>query len=96
MTKAIGASPVSPGPTRAVTRMRCFALGGGSGWVDARQLSAADAVFLDVREPVKRTEHITSAVQVPGGLLDFAADPASPSHDDKLNPANRENSRSPI
>ncbi len=44
----------------------------------AAELSSGDAVFLDVREPVEWEEHITGAVQVPRGLLEFAADPASP------------------
>ena len=37
-------------------------------------------MFLDVREPVEWEHHIEGAVQVPRGLLEFAADPASPKH----------------
>jgi rhodanese-related sulfurtransferase len=57
---------------------------------DAMAESAAgDVVFLDVREPVEWEHHITGAVQVPRGLLEFAADPASPSHKEGLEPGLR-------
>ena len=46
-------------------------------------------VFLDVREPVEWEHHIEGAVQVPRGLLEFAADPASPKHKPELDPAGR-------
>ena len=46
-------------------------------------------VFLDVREPVEWEHHIEGAVQVPRGLLEFAADPASPRHKPELDPAGR-------
>ena len=46
-------------------------------------------VFLDVREPVEWEHHIEGAVQVPRGLLEFAADPASPKHRPELDPAGR-------
>ncbi len=46
-------------------------------------------VFLDVREPVEWEHHIEGAVQVPRGLLEFAADPASPKHSPELDPAGR-------
>jgi rhodanese-related sulfurtransferase len=55
----------------------------------AAELSSGDAVFLDVREPEEWEEHITGAVQVPRGLLEFAADPASPSHNERLDPGKR-------
>ena len=45
----------------------------------ADQVAAGKAVFLDVREPVEWEHHIEGAVQVPRGLLEFVADPASPS-----------------
>ncbi len=48
-----------------------------------------DVVFLDVREPVEWEHHIEGAVQVPRGLLEFAADPASPKHRPELDPAAR-------
>jgi rhodanese-related sulfurtransferase len=46
-------------------------------------------VFLDVREPVEWEHHIEGAVQVPRGLLEFAADPASPKHKPELDPDGR-------
>ena len=47
------------------------------------------AVALDVREPVEWEHHIEGSVQVPRGLLEFAADPASPRHKPELDPAAR-------
>ncbi len=44
----------------------------------ADEAAAGKAVLLDVREPVEWEHHIAGAVQVPRGLLEFAADPASP------------------
>jgi rhodanese-related sulfurtransferase len=37
---------------------------------------AGAAMLIDVREPVEWEPHIEGAVQVPRGLLEFAADPA--------------------
>ncbi len=51
--------------------------------------STGTAVFLDVREPVEWEEHIEGAVQVPRGVLEFQADPASPRHDVALDPGRR-------
>lgn len=57
---------------------------------DAMAESAVgEVIFLDVREPVEWEHHITGAVQVPRGLLEFAADPASPSHKEGLEPDRR-------
>ena len=42
------------------------------------QVTAGRAILLDVREPVEWEQHIEGAVQVPRGLLEFAADPQSP------------------
>ena len=42
---------------------------------------------LDVREPIEWEEHIEGAVQVPRGILEFQADPASPPHNAAHNPA---------
>ena len=39
------------------------------------EISTGQAVALDVREPVEWEHHIEGAVQVPRGLLEFAADP---------------------
>jgi rhodanese-related sulfurtransferase len=52
----------------------------------AAEAAAGTAVFLDVREPVEWEHHIEGAVQVPRGLLEFAADPASPKHRAELKP----------
>ena len=53
------------------------------------ELAAGKAVLLDIREPVEWSEHIEGAVQVPRGLLEFAADPTSPRHRAELDPAGR-------
>ena len=52
----------------------------------ADEVGAGKAVFLDVREPVEWEHHIEGAVQVPRGLLEFVADPASPKHKPELDP----------
>ena len=53
------------------------------------EAASGKAVFLDVREPVEWEHHIAGAVQVPRGILEFVADPTSPKHDAKLDPAGR-------
>ena len=53
------------------------------------EIAAGRAVALDVREPVEWEHHIAGAVQVPRGLLEFAADPTSPRHRPELDPARR-------
>ena len=55
----------------------------------AREIAAGDAVVLDVREAEEWDHHIEGAVQVPRGLLESAADPASPRHKPELDPARR-------
>jgi len=55
----------------------------------ADEAAAGKAVFLDVREPVEWEHHIEGAIQVPRGLLEFIADPASPKHKPELDPAAR-------
>lgn len=50
---------------------------------------AGRAVLLDVREPVEWEEHIHGCVQVPRGLLEFAADPTSPRYKVELEPSGR-------
>jgi rhodanese-related sulfurtransferase len=52
----------------------------------AAERERGEVVFLDVREPVEWEHHIPGAVQVPRGLLEFAADPASPRHHEALQP----------
>lgn len=46
------------------------------------------AVIVDIRETEERVAHgaIPGAVHVPRGLLEFRADPASPTHDPRLGP----------
>ena len=53
------------------------------------EMTTDHMVFLDVREPVEWEHHIAGAVQVPRGLLEFAADPASPRHKPELDPTRR-------
>jgi rhodanese-related sulfurtransferase len=53
------------------------------------EMTGDHVVFLDVREPVEWEQHITGAVQVPRGLLEFVADPASPRHKPELDPGRR-------
>jgi rhodanese-related sulfurtransferase len=55
----------------------------------ADEAAAGKAVLLDVREPVEWEHHIAGALQVPRGLLEFAADPTSPRHKAELDPAGR-------
>ena len=55
----------------------------------ADEAASGQVVLLDVREPVEWEHHIAGAVQVPRGLLEFAADPASPRHNAELDPARR-------
>lgn len=53
------------------------------------EVAAGQVVLLDVREPVEWEHHIQGAVQVPRGLLEFAADPTSPRHKSELDPTRR-------
>jgi rhodanese-related sulfurtransferase len=53
------------------------------------ELSTGNAVAVDIREPVEWEHHIEGAVQVPRGLLEFAADPTSPRHMPELDPHSR-------
>ena len=39
------------------------------------EISVGQAIALDIREPVEWEHHVKGAVQVPRGLLEFAADP---------------------
>jgi len=55
----------------------------------SEEAASGQVVFLDIREPVEWEHHIAGAVQVPRGLLEFAADPASPRHTPELDPAAR-------
>lgn len=50
----------------------------------------ADVVFLDVREPPEVAKgKVPGAVHVPRGLLEFAADPNSPTHRQELSAGRR-------
>ena len=53
------------------------------------EMTTDHVVFLDVREPVEWEHHIAGAVQVARGLLEFAADPASPRYKPELDPTRR-------
>jgi rhodanese-related sulfurtransferase len=53
------------------------------------EVASGKAILLDVREPVEWETHIDGALQIPRGLLEFAADPASPRHKAELDPARR-------
>ena len=53
------------------------------------EMTAGDPVLLDIREPVEWESHIPGAVQVPRGLLEFVADPASPRYNAALQPDRR-------
>lgn len=48
------------------------------------RFTAGTCVLLDVREPTEWETHIVGAVQVPRGILEFQADPASPRHNPAL------------
>lgn len=53
------------------------------------EISVGQAIALDIREPVEWEHHVKGAVQVPRGLLEFAADPTSPRHKAELDPGKR-------
>ncbi len=55
----------------------------------AEELDRGSAVLLDVREPVEWEQYIAGSIQVPRGLLEFQADPASPRHNAALDPGKR-------
>ena len=55
----------------------------------AAELAEGNVAIVDVREPVEWERHIAGAVQVPRGLLEFAADPVSPRHNAELEPTER-------
>jgi rhodanese-related sulfurtransferase len=55
----------------------------------SNEMATGDPILVDVREPVEWERHIAGALQVPRGLLEFVADPASPRHNDELRPSRR-------
>ena len=55
----------------------------------SNEVAARGPVLLDIREPIEWESHIPGAVQVPRGLLEFVADPASPRYNAALQPDRR-------
>lgn len=55
----------------------------------SEELATGEPVLVDVREPVEWEQHIAGAVQVPRGLLEFVADPASRRYNAELQPTRR-------
>jgi rhodanese-related sulfurtransferase len=57
----------------------------------ASEIETGNVVLVDVREPGELAEQgaIAGAVHAPRGMLEFYADPASPSHRSELDPAAR-------
>lgn len=53
------------------------------------EAASGEVVLLDIREPVEWEQHISGAVQVPRGLLEWAADPTSTRHVAELDPSSR-------
>ena len=56
-----------------------------------RELQEGDAVLVDLREPdeLEANGRIPGSVHVPRGMLEFRADPASPYHQEPLDPSKR-------
>ncbi len=55
----------------------------------SKELAAGGPILIDVREPVEWERHVEGALQVPRGLLEFVADPASPRYAAGLEPNRR-------
>lgn len=55
----------------------------------SEELAAGGPVLVDIREPIEWERHIQGALQVPRGLLEFVADPASPRYNSELEPTRR-------
>ena len=55
----------------------------------SKELAAGKPVLIDIREPVEWEQHIGGALQVPRGLIEFVADPASPRHNADLGSTRR-------
>jgi rhodanese-related sulfurtransferase len=62
-----------------------------SGEEAARLVSHPDVVFVDVREgeELQKTGMVRGAVHVPRGVLEFQADPTSPTHKPELGSSKR-------
>ena len=55
----------------------------------SKELSAGEPALVDIREPVEWEQHVAGALQVPRGLIEFVADPASPRYNNELRPSRR-------
>lgn len=55
----------------------------------AAELAAGTAMLLDVREPIEWAQGVPGSVQLPRGLLEFQADPASARHNAAFDPERR-------
>jgi rhodanese-related sulfurtransferase len=57
----------------------------------ARELESGDAVIVDLREPseLEADGRIPGSVNIPRGMLEFAADPSTPYHQPELDPSKR-------
>ena len=57
----------------------------------AAELERGDALLVDLREPGERVQSgaIPGAVEAPRGMLEFWADPSSPSHRPEFSPERR-------
>src|SRR5438046_10712792 len=57
----------------------------------AAEISSNDVTLVDLREPDERaqTGSIPGAIHAPRGMLEFYADPSSPSHRSELQPHRR-------
>ena len=57
----------------------------------ATELAGGDALLVDLREPNERQQQgvISGAVAAPRGMLEFWADPSSPSHRPEFSPERR-------
>lgn len=53
------------------------------------ELLSGEPLLVDVREPTEWEQHVVGALQVPRGLIEFVADPASPRHNTELQPTRR-------
>jgi rhodanese-related sulfurtransferase len=56
---------------------------------EAHDEAAVGAMLLDVREPMEWGQSLPGAVQVPRGVLEWIADPASPKHNAAMDPSRR-------
>jgi rhodanese-related sulfurtransferase len=57
----------------------------------AEEIDGGEALVVDIREPDERQRdgYIAGALAAPRGMLEFWADPSSPSHRDEFQPGSR-------